>query len=140
MSLHARDAAQAIVQHELEAPQTVSIMQSLCDSIRRTVIALIPWFDLHVGKRRAIARYIRGAGMDAEAVVHIIDDDASLRDALGSLFRSVGLKICSYGSARDFIDAYAPDAPGCIVLVRLPGISGIDFQAQLADLLSEGCR
>jgi FixJ family two-component response regulator len=104
------------------------------------VIALIPWFELHVGERRAIARNIRGAGMDAEAVVHIIDDDASLRDALGSLFRSVGLKICSYGSARDIIDAYRPDAPGCIVLVRLPGISGIDFQAQLADLLSEGCR
>jgi FixJ family two-component response regulator len=99
------------------------------------VIALIPWFELHVGERRAIARNIRGAGMDAEAVVHIIDDDASLHDALGSLFRSVGLKICSYGSARDFIDAYRPDAPSCIVLdVRLPGISGIDFQAQLADL------
>jgi FixJ family two-component response regulator len=73
--------------------------------------------------------------MNAEAVVHIVDDDESLRDALASLFRSVGLQICSYGSARDFIDAPRPDAPSCIVLdVRLPGMSGIDFQAQLADL------
>jgi FixJ family two-component response regulator len=73
--------------------------------------------------------------MNAEAVVHIIDDDASLRDALASLFRSVGLKIHSYGSARDFIDAPRLDVLGCIVLdVRLPGMSGIDFQARLTDL------
>jgi FixJ family two-component response regulator len=73
--------------------------------------------------------------MNTEAVVHIIDDDASLRDALASLFRSVGLKIHSYGSARDFIDAPRLDVPGCIVLdVRLPGMSGIDFQARLTDL------
>jgi len=73
--------------------------------------------------------------MNAEAVVHIIDDDASLRDGLASLFRSVGLKVRSYGSAPDFIEAPRLDAPGCIVLdVRLPGMSGIDFQARLTDL------
>jgi FixJ family two-component response regulator len=78
---------------------------------------------------------LSGPEMNAEAVVHIIDDDASLRDALASLFRSVGLKIHSYGSARDFIDAPRLDVLGCIVLdVRLPGMSGIDFQARLTDL------
>jgi FixJ family two-component response regulator len=67
--------------------------------------------------------------------VHVIDDDASLRAALDSLFRSVGLQVRLYGSAADFLDAPPVDAPGCLVLdVRLPGLSGLDFQAQLADL------
>ncbi|WP_192362672.1 response regulator transcription factor [Mesorhizobium mediterraneum] len=69
------------------------------------------------------------------AIVHIVDDDESLRGALDRLFRSVGLETRSYGAAREFIDAQRPDLPGCIVLdVRLPGISGLEFQAQLADL------
>jgi FixJ family two-component response regulator len=68
-------------------------------------------------------------------VVHIIDDDDSLRHVLDSLFRSVGLQTKMYGSARDFVEAAKPNAPGCIVLdVRLPGISGLDFQQQLAGL------
>jgi FixJ family two-component response regulator len=107
-------------------------------SIGRMVIALIHWFELLVRDGRAMheARaHFRALKMDAEAVIHIIDDDESLRDALASLFRSVGLKIHSYGSARDFIDAPRLDAPGCIVLdVRLPGMSGIDFQSRLIDL------
>jgi FixJ family two-component response regulator len=73
--------------------------------------------------------------MSGKPVVHIIDDDESLRGALESLFRSVELTARTYGSTRDFIDAPKPDAPGCIVLdVRLPGMSGIDFQQQLAGL------
>jgi FixJ family two-component response regulator len=73
--------------------------------------------------------------MGGKPVVHIIDDDESLRGALESLFRSVELTARTYGSTRDFIDAPKPDAPGCIVLdVRLPGMSGIDFQQQLAGL------
>jgi FixJ family two-component response regulator len=70
-----------------------------------------------------------------KAVVHIVDDDESLRRALDSLFRSVGLQARMYESARDFLDAKAGDLPGCIVLdVRLPGISGLDFQEQLVEL------
>jgi FixJ family two-component response regulator len=73
--------------------------------------------------------------MNGKPVVHIIDDDESLCSALKSLFRSVELDARTYSSTRDFIDARRPDALGCIVLdVRLPGMSGIDFQTQLVDL------
>ncbi|MET0504641.1 MAG: response regulator transcription factor [Luteibacter sp.] len=66
-------------------------------------------------------------------IVCIVDDDASVREALASLFRSVGLAVASFGSAADFLARENPDAPGCLVLdVRLPGVSGLDFQAQLA--------
>lgn len=49
------------------------------------------------------------------AIVHIIDDDESLRRALDRMFRSVGLEARTYGTAREFIDAQRPDLPGCIV-------------------------
>lgn len=73
--------------------------------------------------------------MTVEPVVHIIDDDASLRSALDSLFRSTGLATRLYDSPAAFTQAPPPaDAPGCLVLdVRLPGMSGLDFQASLAD-------
>lgn len=67
------------------------------------------------------------------ALVHIVDDDESLRRALDSLFRSVGLDTKTYGSAREFLDAKREDKPGCLVLdIRLPGMSGLEFQEQLA--------
>jgi len=64
--------------------------------------------------------------------VHIVDDDGPLREALDSLFRSVGLDTRLFGNAQDFFrSGHAHDA-GCLVLdVRLPGVSGLDFQAQL---------
>lgn len=69
----------------------------------------------------------------SDPIVHIVDDDASLRGAIDSLLRSVGLKTRTYGSAREVLDAKPADQPGCLVLdVRLPGISGLDFQEQLA--------
>ncbi len=72
---------------------------------------------------------------DDRAIVYIVDDDEALRRALDRLFRSVSLETRSYGAAREFIDAQRPDLPGCIVLdVRLPGINGLEFQAQLGDL------
>ncbi|ARS27083.1 response regulator transcription factor [Sphingomonas sp. KC8] len=72
--------------------------------------------------------------MSDTAIVHIVEDDESLRASLDSLLRSVGLATRMYGSARAFMDADRPDAPGCLVLdIRLPGMSGLDFQAQLAD-------
>ncbi|MBZ5569047.1 MAG: response regulator transcription factor [Acidobacteriia bacterium] len=67
-------------------------------------------------------------------VVYVIDDDASIRDALKSLIRSVGLHVELFGSAQDFPQRQRPNAPGCLVLdIRLPGISGLDFQRRLAD-------
>ena len=66
-----------------------------------------------------------------QATVHVIDDDVSLRDALALMFPSVGLGVRTYASVQEFLDAGAHDGPGCIVLdVRLPGISGLDFQAR----------
>jgi FixJ family two-component response regulator len=72
--------------------------------------------------------------MSESGTVHVIDDDASLRDALSSLFRSVGLQARLYGAAAEFLKASPADEPGCLVLdIRLPGTNGLDFQAQLAD-------
>lgn len=69
------------------------------------------------------------------SIVHIVDDDESLRRTMGSLCRSVGLQICTYGSAQEFLDAKRQDQEGCLVLdIRLPGISGLDFQSQLVEL------
>jgi len=69
------------------------------------------------------------------AVVHVIDDDESLCAALQRLFRSVGLESVAYQTARAFIDSAPQSRPGCIVLdVRMPGINGLDLQAQLGEL------
>jgi FixJ family two-component response regulator len=66
-----------------------------------------------------------------QATVHVIDDDVSLRDALELMLPSVGLGVRTYTSVQEFLDAGAYDGPGCIVLdVRLPGISGLDFQSR----------
>jgi RNA polymerase sigma factor (sigma-70 family) len=66
-------------------------------------------------------------------LVFIVDDDASVRDALKRLIRSVGLHVESFSSATDFLRWPKVDVPSCLVLdVRLPGISGLDFQRQLA--------
>jgi len=70
-----------------------------------------------------------------KAIVHIVDDDESLRRVVDSLCRSIDLHTRTYGSAQEFIDAKREDIPGCLVLdVRLPGISGLDFQTKLAEL------
>src|SRR3981189_1282427 len=69
------------------------------------------------------------------AVVHGGDDDACLRGALESLLGSVGLAPPTYGTARDFLDARLSDKPGGIVIdIRLPDMSGLEFQAQLTQL------
>jgi len=74
-------------------------------------------------------------GSSPVGVVHIVDDDDSIRIGLDILFRSVGFQTRSYRSAGEFLDLSREDLPGCIVLdVRLPGTSGLDFQEQLLDL------
>jgi FixJ family two-component response regulator len=65
-------------------------------------------------------------------VVFVVDDDASVREALGSLIRSVGLRVEAFASAQDFFAAKRPDTACCLILdVRLPGGSGLDFQVEL---------
>ena len=74
----------------------------------------------------------RGAASPAPLVV-IVDDEAAVRDALDSLFRSIGLQTLLSASPAELLQAAAPDVPGCLILdVRLPGISGLDLQEQLA--------
>jgi FixJ family two-component response regulator len=64
--------------------------------------------------------------------VFVIDDDAGVRSALQALLRSVGLRVSTFGSPAEFLASQRPDGPSCLVLdVRLPGLSGLDFQAEL---------
>jgi|ERR1700682_1188564 len=71
--------------------------------------------------------------MDASAAVFIVDDDASVRDAVRTLLKSVGLRAEGFGSTEDFLAARRRDVASCLVLdVRLPGSNGLEFQEQLA--------
>jgi FixJ family two-component response regulator len=68
-----------------------------------------------------------------EPIVFVIDDDASMRRALTNLFQSVGLAVEVFGSAPEMLQSKLPDVASCLVLdIRLPGLSGLDFQAELA--------
>jgi FixJ family two-component response regulator len=68
-----------------------------------------------------------------EPIVFVIDDDASMRRALANLFQSVGLKVEVFGSASEMLQSKLPDVASCLVLdIRLPGLSGLDFQTELA--------
>ena len=68
------------------------------------------------------------------SVVFVIDDDVAMRATLSSLFRSVGLRVELFGSAHEFAQIKMPDVASCLVLdIRLPGVSGLDFQAELAE-------
>jgi FixJ family two-component response regulator len=71
--------------------------------------------------------------LDPLPVVFVVDDDASVRNALSNLFRSVGLRTELFASASELLQSKLPDVPSCLVLdIRLPGVSGLDFQAELA--------
>jgi RNA polymerase sigma factor (sigma-70 family) len=70
----------------------------------------------------------------SEPTVFVVDDEPSIRDSLQRLIESVALRVETYGSASEFLEAYRPDTPGCLVLdVRMPGISGLDLQDRLAE-------
>src|SRR5258705_3466048 len=69
----------------------------------------------------------------SQPVVFVIDDDASMRNSLSNLFRSVGLRVEVFGSAPELLQSSLPDVASCLVLdIRLPGVSGLDFQTELA--------
>ena len=72
--------------------------------------------------------------MSEPAVVFVVDDDPSMRRSLDSLLRSIGHDVRLFSSAQEFMQAERPDAPRCLVLdVRLPGMSGLAFQQDLAN-------
>ena len=69
-----------------------------------------------------------------EPIVFVVDDAASMRRALSNLFESVGLVVALFGSASEMLQSKLPDVASCLVLdIRLPGLSGLDFQTELAN-------
>lgn len=70
----------------------------------------------------------------SDAIVLVVDDDSSVREALSSLIRSVGLHVETFASAQDFLSYRRPDVAACLVLdVRLPDLSGLDLQRRLVE-------
>jgi RNA polymerase sigma factor (sigma-70 family) len=70
---------------------------------------------------------------EPESIVFVVDDDPSVRTAIKRLIGCVGLQVELFGSAKEFLHSKKPDVPSCLVLdIRLPGISGLDFQRELA--------
>lgn len=73
-------------------------------------------------------------GPESKAIVFVVDDDVSVREALESLVRSAGFKVETFASAQDFLDHRKADGPSCLVLdVRLPGLSGLDLQKRIVE-------
>ena len=69
-----------------------------------------------------------------DSIVYVIDDDPSIREAVTSLIRSVGMSVQAFGSAKEFMTSKRPNAPACLVLdVRMPGLSGLELQRELTD-------
>lgn len=69
------------------------------------------------------------------SIAYVIDDDAGLRDGISALLRSVDIGVETFGSTKDFLRIKRSDVPGCLILdVRLPGMSGLEFQAELGKL------
>lgn len=70
----------------------------------------------------------------ATQLVFVIDDDASMREAISRLLLAIGLMVRTFGSAREFLSTRLPDIPACVVLdVRLPGLSGLDLQREMVE-------
>ena len=70
---------------------------------------------------------------EEEPIVFVVDDDAAARSAIQSLLHSVGLRVETFGSAAEFLARERSGVPCCLVLdVRLPGVSGLEFQRELA--------
>ena len=69
---------------------------------------------------------------EGDAIVYVVDDDASLRASLQDLLESVGLRVAACASAQEFLHSPRPEVPSCLVLdVRLPGLSGLELQRWL---------
>jgi FixJ family two-component response regulator len=89
------------------------------------------------GTKTVAEQWLSGMNLGSHdrSIVHVVDDDASVRAALESLFGSVGLDTRTYGTAHDFLKSRLDDAPACIIIdVRLPDMNGLEFQTQLAEI------
>jgi FixJ family two-component response regulator len=76
----------------------------------------------------------QNSAISQRSTVLVVDDDTSVREGLSSLFQSVGLDVRLFASASELLRQKLPETPCCLVLdIRLPGLSGLDFQAQLAE-------
>jgi FixJ family two-component response regulator len=70
---------------------------------------------------------------DSDPIVFVVDDDPAVREAVGRLIASIGLRVETFGSTREFLNGRRPEGPACLVLdVRLPDVSGLEFQRDLA--------
>jgi len=105
----------------------------------RHVSGLAPRFDprrepCHAKSRQGSQSVARVLEANESAMVHVVDDDSSMRAALKELFLTVGLATSTYGTAQEFLNSGFTDSPGCIVIdIRLPDINGLEFQAQLTE-------
>ena len=71
----------------------------------------------------------------SDATVFVVDDDDLVRASIQGMLKSVGLRSETFGTAQEFLHSNRPDGPNCLVLdVRLPGVNGLDFQRELADV------
>ena len=105
----------------------------------RHVSGFAPRFDprreaCHAKPRQGSQSVARVLEANESAMVHVVDDDSSIRAALKELFLTVGLATSTYGTAQEFLNSGFTDSPGCIVIdIRLPDINGLEFQAQLTE-------
>jgi len=77
-------------------------------------------------------------GKDGAPLIYLVDDDEAVRDALGMLFKSIGLRFEAHGSALDFLDQYDPARHACLVAdIRMPGLSGLELQQRLNEQRAE---
>jgi FixJ family two-component response regulator len=88
--------------------------------------SVLPFVTTHPTLPNAVAE-------GGESIVLVVDDEIAIRESLASLLQSVGLRVKVFGSAPELLQSSLPKAPSCLVLdIRLPGISGLDFQVELA--------
>jgi FixJ family two-component response regulator len=109
-----------------------------CDNIAGSREECVDGIDDQIGSRPRLvltaseSERFMNKHPEAQSIVFVVDDDASIRAALKRLLQSVGLKVEVFGSPADFLKYKRSDAAACLVLdVRMPGASGIDFQAEL---------
>lgn len=66
------------------------------------------------------------------AIVYVVDDDVSVRKAMTRMFKSLGLEVATFSTAREFLDCRRKDVPGCLILdVEMPGLTGLELQEEL---------